>query len=134
MNESWSSDIRRILHQAREDGRDVLLETEGIALLKSLGLETPAYIFVAGSGDAAVADLSLFSGERLVVKVISPEILHKSDVGGVAVVANRPEAVAGTIRAMESRFSGSRVSGYTIHQCSGLTALSRNSRCSGGRE
>jgi acyl-CoA synthetase (NDP forming) len=108
--------IQATLDRARADGRDVLLETEGLALLAAMGLETPAHLFVAGSEEAAKSDLSRLSGERVVVKVISPEILHKSDVGGVAIVLNRADNVAAAIREMEGAFSANRVSGYTINQ------------------
>jgi hypothetical protein len=51
-----------------------------------------------------------------VIKVISPSILHKSDVGGVKVVANEPDAIAAAIRAMEEQFAGQDVAGYTVNE------------------
>ena len=70
------------------------------------------------------AEAGTLPGDRVVVKVISPEILHKSDVGGVKVVANDAHAIAEAIRDMEERLGGpwhvgtgvSRISGYTINE------------------
>lgn len=109
-------DIRAILEAARDAGRDALLETEGIALLQAFGFRVPAHTFVSGSQAVAAEVLGGFAGEQVVVKVNSPEILHKSDVGGVRVAANRADAVARVIADMERRFSGRSVPGYSIHE------------------
>ena len=111
-----TQDIQRIIDTARQKGRDVLLETEGIALLQALGFSVPRHIFIRTSADAAGVDLAKFDGDRVVVKVISPEILHKSDVGGVAFVPKQAEAIRAAIADMESKFEGRVVEGYTIHQ------------------
>ncbi|MBP1634730.1 MAG: acetyl-CoA synthetase, partial [Acidobacteria bacterium] len=72
---------------ARREGTPaVLLETEGLALLAALGIPAPRWLLVNGPEEAAEADTSVLGGDRVVVKVISPRILHKSDVGGVKVV------------------------------------------------
>lgn len=114
MNQSPGAGIQSILDGALADGRDVLLETEGLALLNAAGFEVPRHVFVAGS--ARPLDLAQFEGDRVVVKVISFEILHKSDVGGVAIVPNQPESVAEAIRSMESKFVRNKVAGYTINE------------------
>ncbi len=48
-------------------------------------------------------DLAPLGSAEVAVKIVSPEILHKSDVGGVAFVPNRSAAVKAAIRAMMSR-------------------------------
>ncbi len=83
MDEKRISDIVR---RVRSEGRDALTEVEGLGLLAAMGLEAPRHHFVEGS--SKVPGLELFPGERAVVKVISPEILHKTEVGGVAIVPN----------------------------------------------
>lgn len=109
------SAIQRIVDFARSQKRDVLLETEGMEILQALGVSVPARVRVSGSSD--VVDLGAFPGERVVVKVVSDEILHKSDVGGVEIVSRTPEAVRSSIAAMEARFKGRyRVDGYSINQ------------------
>jgi len=109
-------DIRRLVDAARAAGRTALLETEGVALLGALGIRTPAHVFVAGSNALARADLSSIAGGRAVVKVNSPDILHKSDALGVAVVPNTREDIAAAVADMEVRFASYDVAGYSIHQ------------------
>ena len=111
-----TSDIQRIIESARQKGRDVLLETEGIALLEALGFKVPAHVFIHHPSDVSTVDLAKFGGDRVVVKVISPEILHKSDVGGVAFVEKRPDPIRAAIADMENKFKNRAVEGYTIHQ------------------
>jgi acyl-CoA synthetase (NDP forming) len=108
--------IRAIVAAARRQGRGVLLETEGLMVLEALGIPAPAYLFVRNSAEAGAADLSRFRGERVVVKVISPCILHKSDVGGVAVVAREQGEVAAAVRDMETRLGKDEIAGFTINQ------------------
>jgi acyl-CoA synthetase (NDP forming) len=108
--------IDRLVQQARARGADVLLETEGLEMLAALGIGTPPHVFVAKGAELPAADLDRLTGERVVVKVISPTILHKSDVGGVKIVARDLAAVRETIAAMEHAFERHPVAGYTINQ------------------
>jgi acyl-CoA synthetase (NDP forming) len=123
--------IARIAAAALAEGRDALTEIEGLSLLDALGVDTPRYLFVRGSAEAAAAADkaqaeagaqagaqagAFFPGERAVVKVISPEILHKTDVGGVAIVPNERSAILDAISRMEGLFSAQRVEGYTINE------------------
>ena len=77
---------------------------------KGSGLHTPTLQELVGSG------FSRIPGDRVVVKVISPGILHKSDVGGVVVVPNEPQAIASAIHDMEEQFAGQAVAGYTVNE------------------
>lgn len=86
-----------ILLQAHEDGRTLLLEHEVYALLASAGAGVPAHRFVASADAVDAALCSALGSEGAVVKVVSPDILHKSDVGGVAVCDNTPQAVRQTV-------------------------------------
>ena len=54
----------------------------------------------------------------MVVKVISPEILHKSDAGGVRVNLATPEAVRDAVAdmAVAPKIKGKRVDGYLIEE------------------
>jgi len=106
--------IRRVIDAAR--GRAVLLETEGLEVLAALGIDAPAHVFVRNAGEAASADTTPLGGERVVVKVISPQILHKSDVGGVKVVEHRREAIVATVADMEARLGSQEIVGFTINE------------------
>ncbi len=109
--------IRLLIGAARREGRDVLLETEGLAVLRAMGIDTPRHAFARDAGDVAGAlARDPLPGPRVVVKVVSPRILHKSDVGGVAIVANEPAAVGGAIADMAGRLGAQGVAGYAINE------------------
>jgi acyl-CoA synthetase (NDP forming) len=93
-----------------------LLETEGLEVLAALGLPAPAHLFVRNAAEAGAADTAALGGDRVVVKVISPLILHKSDVGGVKVVERRSEAIAAAVGDMELRLGDRAIVGFTINR------------------
>lgn len=58
-----------------------LLEPDAMRILKENNIKVPDFRFVSDKNDVAVAAGEL--GYPVVMKVVSPEILHKSDFGGV---------------------------------------------------
>jgi acyl-CoA synthetase (NDP forming) len=98
---------------ALASGQETLLESEGYALLDGLGVATPAWCLVPDATAAAAADLSRF-GARVVVKVASRAIVHKTDVGGVTIVPNTPAAVGAAVAAMAERLAGLPVDGFLL--------------------
>ncbi|MCL1905462.1 MAG: acetate--CoA ligase family protein [Clostridiales bacterium] len=58
-----------------------LTEPEAMELLNAHGVATPAFRFANGEQEALAACREL--GYPVVMKIVSPDILHKSDVGGV---------------------------------------------------
>jgi acyl-CoA synthetase (NDP forming) len=92
----------QILDHAAADGRAALLEHEVYQLLEAAGCRTPRWLLLrAGEApDAArLGELGRGTGQ-LVLKIVSPEIAHKTDVGGVAKVAASPAAVVDGVRRM----------------------------------
>ncbi|GAB6860020.1 acetate--CoA ligase family protein [Haloplanus litoreus] len=83
----------------REAARDVLerasdrgtnrLGVEAMSLLDAYGIPTPAGEVVDSPVDAL--DVAERIGDRVVMKIVSPDILHKSDIGGVKVGVPREE-------------------------------------------
>jgi acetyltransferase len=71
----------QLIIKARSDGRHALLEQEAKALLKLHGAQTPEE-FIALSVEEAVEAASSIKGP-VAMKIVSPDILHKSDAGGV---------------------------------------------------
>lgn len=59
----------------------MLTEPEGYRLLESHGIPVPPHHLAASAADALAAAGEI--GYPVVMKVVSPEIVHKSDVGGV---------------------------------------------------
>ena len=72
-----------IINKARSEGRDSLTEIEAKEVFSAYGLLVTNTV-LAKSEDEAVA-LAKKVGFPVVMKIVSPEILHKSDAGGVKV-------------------------------------------------
>lgn len=69
----------------------MLSEAEGYEFLKKYDVPVPKYRIVTSQDDAASASEEI--GYPVVMKIVSPQILHKSDAGGVIVgVKNQTEA------------------------------------------
>ncbi len=82
-----------LLQQAASEDRWVLLEHEVYQFLHEAGFQTPRFHLI-GSGDTIADDLLQgFAGEQVVLKIMAPGILHKSDVEGVRFVEKQAEAV-----------------------------------------
>ncbi|NPV57673.1 MAG: acetate--CoA ligase family protein, partial [Anaerolineae bacterium] len=73
----------KIIDTARKEGRDSLTEIEAKEVFAAYGLPVTA-TKLATSEDAAV-QLAEEIGFPVVMKIVSPDILHKSDAGGVKV-------------------------------------------------
>ncbi len=74
--------IEEVIAAARADGRGFLLAHEAQKVAAALGIPTPQAI-VAKDLDAAVEAAERI-GYPVVMKVVSKDIIHKSDAGGVA--------------------------------------------------
>jgi acyl-CoA synthetase (NDP forming) len=105
--------IRALVDAARRSGRASLLEPEGYELLRCAGIAVPAHAFVRDAAEVGAATLEALPGERLVIKVAAPEIAHKTEVGGVAIVPRDRDAVVDTIAGMAERL-GTAALGFTI--------------------
>ena len=108
--------IAGIIAGARADGRNVLLDPEGFAVLQALDIPVPRHLFVLSAADLEPAELTSFPGSKLVIKVVTPWALHKTDVGGVVVAPNDPESAVAAIQSMEQRFRHQDVAGYTVNE------------------
>jgi acyl-CoA synthetase (NDP forming) len=82
-----------LLSQVEAQGRSVLLEPEVYGLLASVGLEVPRHRTVAAVDELDAAACAGLGADEAVVKIVSPDILHKTDVGGVLVCRNAPAAL-----------------------------------------
>lgn len=93
------SHINALFSVARSEGRDFLFEHETYALLERSGAESvPGCVFVAKDEPIRADLLAQLAGEKVVVKIVSPAIIHKTEAGGVRIV---PKATAAdAVRAM----------------------------------
>src|SRR5713226_4427098 len=116
-NSSWAllyatsvsdSILSSVISSARSSGRSVLTEIESKRILHALGLPVTVPE-VAASADAA-ASAATKIGFPVVLKVLSPEVSHKSDVGGVELNLGSEAEVRGAFERIR-RNLGAKVPG-----------------------
>jgi acyl-CoA synthetase (NDP forming) len=83
----------RIFARAELEGRDFLLEHEVYALLREAGIAAPRGFFWPKEDKVNRTRLQKLPGPTVVLKVVSPLVAHKSDVGGVRFVKKTAAAV-----------------------------------------
>ncbi|MFC4566050.1 acetate--CoA ligase family protein [Nocardiopsis mangrovi] len=83
--------VRAVLDRARTEGRTSLTAPEGKALADAYGLPVPGEA-LARDADEAVS-LAVELGLPVVAKIVSPDILHKTEAGGVEVGLTSPQEV-----------------------------------------
>ncbi|WP_030418527.1 acetate--CoA ligase family protein [Streptomyces sp. SCSIO 75703] len=83
--------VTEVLAGVRAEGRSALTAPEGKRIADAYGIATPGEA-LATSADEAVAQAGSFDGP-VVLKIVSPDILHKTDAGGVVVGLESAEEV-----------------------------------------
>ncbi len=78
-----TSKVKSIFENVRKNGRSNLLEEEGYEVLEAYGFPTPKSILCTTEQECFNAVRQI--GYPLVMKIVSPDIIHKSDAGGVKV-------------------------------------------------
>lgn len=117
--------IEQILGGAQAAGRRQLLESEVYRILNEVGISTPRFeILTAGDSEEAwrttaarlAADASM-SGE-VVIKIQSPDILHKTEAGGIAFTRNDPDEIVrhakGMIAKVGEKVQTARIEGVMV--------------------
>lgn len=105
-----------LIAATRAAKRTALDEQAGKSLLANFGVAVPRSATVADAStvDAAFAGLTV----PVVVKIMSPDILHKSDAGGVKVGLKSAAEVKDAINTMAAspKIKGARIDGYLIEE------------------
>jgi acetyltransferase len=107
---------RASIERALADGREWLTETEAKSVLAAYGIPVAETATVATPEAAAEAARRI--GLPAVVKIVSPDIVHKSDVGGVALGLETADDVARAAAAMLARVKAkrpdARIEGFAV--------------------
>ena len=74
---------KRVFDKVKRDGRPNLLEEEGQEILRAYGFPLPKSSLAKNENEAAKIAKKI--GYPVVMKIASPQIIHKSDAGGVKV-------------------------------------------------
>ena len=83
--------IRAILDKVRAEGRDSLTAPEGKLLCDAYGIPVPKEAVARSAEDGVKAAEGM--GYPVVMKIVSPDILHKTEAGGVLVGVKSAEEV-----------------------------------------
>lgn len=93
--------ITQMFEAAWDQGRNFLYEFEVYSLLARSGAETPPRCHLIERGSRPDQERMMdFEGDRTVLKIVSPTIVHKTEVGGVRIVKRDANKIRSTIRRM----------------------------------
>lgn len=93
--------ITKLFVTACEEGRNFLFEYETYQLLHKSGAETPPRVNMLVKGSRpSDEELLAMPGDKVVLKIVSPTIIHKTEVGGVKIIPKSPEKIRSTWRRM----------------------------------
>jgi len=99
--------VETILDRARAEKRRSLLANEARGMAEILGLDTPQALLATDLDEAVQAAKQI--GYPVVMKIVSKDVIHKSDAGGVALdldnegeVVDAYQAIIGRCRAYKS--------------------------------
>jgi len=109
---------RAIVVQALADGRSLLMEPEANAILTAYGIATVQTRVACGVEE--VVQIAAEMACPVAIKVLSPDIMHKSDIGGVALNIDTPEEAGLAAQAMALRVREhrpqARLEGFTVQR------------------
>ncbi|MGD2205772.1 MAG: acetate--CoA ligase [Anaerolineae bacterium] len=94
-------EVRKIFERVRAEGRVAIGDAEAREIMEAYGIPTPRTVLTRSPDEAArVADEI---GFPVVIKIASPDILHKTDVGGVKLNVTNPTDVRDAFELMVYR-------------------------------
>jgi acetate---CoA ligase (ADP-forming) len=106
-----------IIAGAQAQGRNSLLETEALRLLAAYGVALPRSALLTAPDDAQVLAPELLD-VPVALKIVSKDILHKSDVGGVRLGVSGATAIRNEAAALLSdignRCPGAEIAGVLV--------------------
>ncbi len=95
--------VTKVFEEVIQTSHKVITEESSKSILKTYGVKVPPFALVTTAEDAAKQAKKI--GFPLVMKVVSPQILHKTDVGGVKVGLDNVNDVKKTFKDMYGRLS-----------------------------
>lgn len=101
------------LGRAFKGGTNRLLEPEAMKLLGDNGITVPKFVFAKSEEEAAKGAAEI--GYPVVVKVVSPQIIHKSDCGGVKLNIKNDEEAKSAFKHMREIAEGKDFRGVVIY-------------------
>jgi len=97
------SSVNQIFEKTIQTDHKIITEESAKSILKRYGIKVPGFALVKSTDEAVKAAKKL--GFPLVMKVVSPQILHKTDVGGVKIGVDNVADVKKIFNDMYGRLS-----------------------------
>lgn len=109
----------QILDAATASGRRLLSEPEAKSIIAAFGIPVPRHYVLGRTEDPGAAVKSL--RPPLALKVISPDVSHKSDVGGVRLGLSGEEEVRSAMGRLDALpgLAGRRIDGFLLEEMAG---------------
>lgn len=111
---------KRLIDVALAEGRDWLSEVEAKDILSAYGIPIVRTLVATTPDEAEEAARQFQFGDRIAVKILSRDITHKSDVGGVVLNLETPaqtrEATAAMLERLGREFPEAVIEGVTVQQ------------------
>ncbi|MBP7763669.1 MAG: GNAT family N-acetyltransferase [Syntrophaceae bacterium] len=116
-------ELAEMIRQAVRDNRSYLMEHESKEILEGIGVATTGYL-VARSEDEALAICEKI-GFPVVMKIVSPDVVHKTDAGGVKLNIASTEEARRAYRDILETFKYQHIEGVAVQRMarSGIEAI-----------
>jgi acetyltransferase len=118
IDDAGRREARAVIERALAEGRVVLSEPEAKAVLAAYGV--PVVMTLTADDPAQAAEVARRMPGPIALKILSPDITHKSDVRGVRLDLRTPDEVEAAARDMlvdvRARAPEARLSGFSVQQ------------------
>jgi len=112
------SSIADIFNQARSENRKFLLETEAKTVCSHYGIPVTKFMLTKKADEAA--NFAEKIGYPVVMKIVSPDVIHKFDVGGVVLNLKTGKEVEGAFKKIVENVKkhkpDARIVGVTVQE------------------
>ena len=102
-----------IIQAAQKEGRKALFEHEAKELARSVGIIVPRFVLADPADQKAIVAAGEKLGFPVVLKAVSPDILHKTDAGAVMLNITNSAGLSASITTMKNMIAA-RAPGATI--------------------
>ena len=111
-------EAKKLVLNALTAGRQALLEPEAKALVSAWGIQVPKSVLIDGLEDVALKSKEITP--PLVLKVVSQDILHKREFGGVITGINNSEEASIALKEMKRTLAEkapkARIAGFLLEE------------------
>ena len=110
--------IKQIIEKAKSENRNLLTEIEAKQVFKEAGLQVTDTRLAVNKKDAVA--MSAEMGFPVVLKIVSPDIIHKTEANGVKLNLKTPDEVAKAfdeiIASAKERFPNANIHGVAVQR------------------